>query len=133
VETPKVTAMMRIAFSLAAAAAVLCLYISPSQAQYFGDAPWCAVTAMGTGGVHYDCEYNNVEACVPNVLAGNRGFCALNPYYGHGTGNGSNYGSAGWQEHAPLVTHHRHYYYPHYSRYQSHTSPHQPHPHSHKH
>jgi len=129
VETLKVTAMTRIALFLAAAAAMLCLNVSASQAQYYGDAQWCAVTAMGTGGVHYDCEYNNVEACVPNVLAGNRGFCALNPYYGHGTG----YGSTGWQE-PPPVTHHPHpHYYPHYSRHQSYTSRHQPHQHSHQH
>jgi hypothetical protein len=127
VETLEVTAMTRIALSLAAAAATLCLNVSASQAQYFGDAQWCAVTAMGTGGVHYDCEFNNVEACVPNVLAGNRGFCALNPYYGHGTG----YGSTGWEE-PPPVTHHRHYY-PHDSRHQSYTSRHQPHQHWHQH
>ena len=71
--------------------------------------------SVGTGGVHYDCEYNNVEACVPNVLAGNRGFCAMNPYFGHpsnynsgfASGYGPDYGSGGWQEHP--VAHDRHY------------------------
>jgi hypothetical protein len=118
--------MMRIALSVAAAAAALCLGVSSSQAQYYGTAQWCAVTAMGTGGVHYDCEYNNVEACVPNVLAGNRGFCAMNPYFGHpsnytsgfASGYGPDYGSGGWQQ--PPVTHYRHY------------SRRQPHQHSHK-
>jgi hypothetical protein len=113
VETFKVKVMMRITLSFAAAAAALCLSISSSQAQYYGTAPWCAVTAMGTGGVHYDCEYANVEACVPNVLAGNRGFCALNPYFGHA----SNFGSGGWQElQEPPVMHYRHDR--HYSRHQ---------------
>jgi hypothetical protein len=46
----------------------------------FGDAPWCAVIEMGIGDVHWDCQYRTVEECVPNVLAGNRGFCNLNPY-----------------------------------------------------
>jgi hypothetical protein len=80
VETLKVNTMMRIVLSVAAAAGLICLNVSPSHAQYFGDAPWCAVVNIGTSGVHWDCEYQTVEACVPNVLAGNRGFCELNPY-----------------------------------------------------
>jgi hypothetical protein len=112
VETPKVETMMRITLSLAAAAAALCLSASSSEAQYFGTARWCAVISIGTGGVHWDCQYNTVEACVPNVLAGNRGFCQLNPYYGHP----SNYESGAWQEPPPAV-HYRHY------------SHHQPHKH----
>jgi hypothetical protein len=27
------------------------------------------------------CYYKTVEECVPNVLAGNRGFCNVNPYW----------------------------------------------------
>jgi len=27
------------------------------------------------------CYYRTVEECVPNVLAGNRGSCNLNPYF----------------------------------------------------
>jgi len=46
----------------------------------FGDAPWCAVIEIGTGEVYWDCEYRTVEECVPNVIAGNRGFCNVNPY-----------------------------------------------------
>jgi hypothetical protein len=120
----KVTTMMRIALSTAAAAALICLQATPSQAQYSGTAPWCAVIQVGTGGVHYDCYYANVEACVPNVLAGNRGFCAMNPYFGHPSnygsgfayGYGPGYGSTAGQQ-AP-VTHYRH------------TSRRQPHKHS---
>jgi hypothetical protein len=115
VETCKVEAMMRIALSFAAAAAALSLSASSSQAQYSGEARWCAVLSMGTGSVHWDCGYNTVEACVPNVLAGNRGFCELNPYYGHP----SNYTGGVWQE-PPPVTHYGHYSRP------------KPHKHSHK-
>jgi hypothetical protein len=125
VETLKVTTMTRLALSTAAVAALICLHASPSQAQYSGTAPWCAVIQIGTGGVHWDCYYNTVEACVPNVLAGNRGFCGMNPYYGHPSnytgGNalsyGPAYGSNDWQQ--PPVTHYRHY------------SRRQPHKHSH--
>ncbi len=46
----------------------------------FGDAPWCAVINIGTGEVYWDCQYRTVEECVPNVIAGNRGFCNVNPY-----------------------------------------------------
>src|SRR5690349_11397266 len=52
--TLKVTTMMRIVLSTAAAAALLCLHATPSQAQYSGTAPWCAVIQVGTGGVHYE-------------------------------------------------------------------------------
>ena len=44
-----------------------------------GDAPWCAVINLGMGDVSWDCRYRTVEECVPNVIAGNRGFCNLNP------------------------------------------------------
>ncbi len=36
---------------------------------------------MGPGSVYWDCQYNSVEECTPNVLAGNRGFCNPNPRY----------------------------------------------------
>ena len=72
--------MARILLSLAAAAAFLCLDVPPSQALY-GDAPWCAVREIGSGEVEWDCEYNSVEECAPTVVAGNRGFCNVNPHY----------------------------------------------------
>jgi phage tail protein X len=31
--------------------------------------------------VTWHCYYRTVEECVPNVLAGNRGSCNLNPYF----------------------------------------------------
>jgi len=39
------------------------------------ETPWCAVISDG----YWDCQYNSIEECRPNVLAGNRGFCNLNP------------------------------------------------------
>jgi hypothetical protein len=65
---------------LVAAAAVLLVSGVPTKAQV-GDAPWCAVVSNGTGSVYWDCQYWSVEACVPNVLAGNRGFCNHNPRF----------------------------------------------------
>src|SRR5262249_8065183 len=55
---------------------------SPSHA--FGNAPWCAVINIGTGTVYWDCQYPTFEACyhLGNILAGNRGFCNLNPSAG---------------------------------------------------
>jgi hypothetical protein len=53
---------------------------SAHRARAYGDAPWCAVISLGTGDVEWDCEYRTVEECVPHVLAGNRGFCNVNPY-----------------------------------------------------
>jgi phage tail protein X len=74
-------AMGRLTTAIAAVAAAICLQVSSSQAQYYGDAPWCAVLQIGTGSVTWHCYYRTVEECVPNVLAGNRGSCNLNPYF----------------------------------------------------
>jgi len=73
--------MKHLAYAAAAVLAGAVFYAPPAQAQYYGDAPWCAVVNTGTGEVFWDCEFATVEQCVPNVLAGNRGFCNLNPYY----------------------------------------------------
>jgi hypothetical protein len=35
---------------------------------------------FGMVDARWDCRYRTVEECVPNVIAGNRGFCNLNPY-----------------------------------------------------
>jgi hypothetical protein len=69
----------KVVITSATLAAALCFKVSPSQAQYYGDAPWCAVITVGMGVAWY-CQYRTVEECVPNVLAGNRGFCNLNPW-----------------------------------------------------
>lgn len=73
--------MMRIALSIATLAAVLCFGVRPGQAGTYGEAPWCAVVETGGGGVERDCEYFSIEECSPNVIAGNRGICQMNPYY----------------------------------------------------
>lgn len=73
--------MKRMVWAIAGAAALLCLEMPSSHAAY-GDAPWCAVINIGPGEVYWDCQYQTFEACVPNVLAGNRGFCNINPTYG---------------------------------------------------
>ena len=72
--------MKRIVWAAASAAALLLVDIHASQAGY-GDAPWCAVIAVGNGEVYWDCQYETFAACVPNVIAGNRGFCNVNPTY----------------------------------------------------
>jgi hypothetical protein len=53
--------------------------IPAAHAGSFGNAPWCAVQNLGTGDVVWDCEFRSVEECVPQVIAGNRGFCNINP------------------------------------------------------
>jgi len=72
--------MNRITMVAAGAAALLLAGISSSYAGY-GDAQWCAVVNLGPGEVYWDCQYQTFEACQPTVIAGNRGFCNLNPTY----------------------------------------------------
>ena len=72
--------LAKLTFGIAALAAATSFGTSPSQA--FGDAPWCAVVNIGAGDVYWDCQYLTIEECVPNVIAGNRGFCNLNPWPG---------------------------------------------------
>ncbi|HEX4408469.1 MAG TPA: DUF3551 domain-containing protein [Xanthobacteraceae bacterium] len=66
--------------TLAAVAFVAAMGAEIPASYAFGDAPWCAVIDVGTGEVYWDCQYRTVEECVPNVIAGNRGFCNVNPY-----------------------------------------------------
>jgi hypothetical protein len=65
---------------LATAAFVAATGVDIPVGHAFGEAPWCAVINIGTGEVYWDCQYRTFEACVPNVIAGNRGFCNVNPY-----------------------------------------------------
>jgi hypothetical protein len=72
---------MRTAIRIAAIAVGLAAgAIEALEARASGDAPWCAVINLGMGDVTWDCRYRRVEECVPNVIAGNRGFCNLNPW-----------------------------------------------------
>lgn len=70
--------VIRLTMASAAFAAVIGVDMPAGHA--FGDAPWCAVIEVGNGEVYWDCQYRTVEECVPNVIAGNRGFCNVNPY-----------------------------------------------------
>ena len=59
-------------------------WFGTSSSRAYGDAPWCALINIGTGTVYWDCQYPTFEACyhLGNILAGNRGFCTLNPWPG---------------------------------------------------
>lgn len=94
--------MKRIAFSVAALAAILCYDIPASHAQSYGGGPWCAVTETGAGGVERDCIYSSAAECAPSVISGNRGFCQMNPYWGGAPGPWPRY---------------RHHYRRHYRHY----------------
>ena len=67
---------------LVAAAALASASFSPGHAKA-AEAPWCAVISLGTGDVHYDCQYQSFDDCYRrgSILAGNRGFCGPSPYY----------------------------------------------------
>jgi hypothetical protein len=63
------------------AAAALFLGAPASHAYTTGDEKWCAVTNDGGDAVNWECEYESAIDCEPAVVQGNRGFCAINPYY----------------------------------------------------
>jgi hypothetical protein len=65
-------AKRRIIFAAVIVLASLTFSLQPATAS---ETPWCAVISDG----YWDCQYNSIEECRPNVLAGNRGFCNLNP------------------------------------------------------
>ena len=69
-----------LAAAVAALAVVSCVAVRSGHAQYYGDAPWCAVLQVGTGSVVWHCYYRTAQECAPHVVAGNRGTCNLNPY-----------------------------------------------------
>jgi hypothetical protein len=62
------------------AALVTAMWLGTASSRAYGNAPWCAVIPLG-GDVYWDCQYPTFEACyhLGNILAGNRGFCNLNP------------------------------------------------------
>jgi len=73
---------MMIRTILVVAAALASVNFSLKQAEG-AEAPWCAVISLGTGDVHYDCQYQSFDDCYRrgSILAGNRGFCGPSPYY----------------------------------------------------
>jgi hypothetical protein len=70
--------VIRLTVAAAALGAATVFHIPASFA--YGDAPWCAVTNRGNGDMSWDCSYRSAAECQPNVIAGNRGFCNLNPW-----------------------------------------------------
>ena len=75
------TIIFRSTLAAAGFAAAVGLGVSASHAGSFGNAPWCAVQNLGAGDVVWDCEFRSVEECAPQVVAGNRGFCNINPAF----------------------------------------------------
>jgi hypothetical protein len=78
---PAVTIIIRLTVVAALASAALAFGVSSGRASTEGDSPWCAVVDQGAGNIMWECFYQTVAECRPNVLAGNRGFCQRNPYY----------------------------------------------------
>lgn len=72
---------VKLTFAAAGMAAALLVDPCTSRAGMYGDSRWCAVTNQGSGALDWDCEYATLEDCTPAVLRGNRGFCAINPYW----------------------------------------------------
>jgi hypothetical protein len=97
----KVTIMMRIAVSIATLSVIFGCGVSSGRAGTYGYAPWCAVTSLGGGDMDWDCEYASVAQCSPAVIAGNRGFCSMNPYFVPGYPPSPP---------SPYAKHHRHRY-----------------------
>ncbi|HTT46510.1 MAG TPA: DUF3551 domain-containing protein [Pseudolabrys sp.] len=69
--------MKRLICGGAIALAAVIFHLQPAEAR--PEAPWCAIINFGYGTVYWDCQYNSIEECRPNVIAGNRGFCNPNP------------------------------------------------------
>src|SRR5262249_14361850 len=68
--------MILVIFGAVATVIALVFDLQPVAAYEY---PWCAVITVDKGAVYWDCQYSSIEQCRPNVLAGNRGFCNLNP------------------------------------------------------
>ena len=68
--------------NLVAISALAGAFFGQQPAQAY-QAPWCAVIQLGPGSNYWDCQYHSFEDCYRrgNILAGNRGFCNLSPYY----------------------------------------------------
>jgi hypothetical protein len=77
--TREPTRLKSMRYVLAAAVFIAAMAFDLGPVRAYGTAPWCAVVDVGWGDVVWDCQYYTFEACVPNVLAGNRGFCNHNP------------------------------------------------------
>ena len=67
---------MRVMLVIVAAAAALLVGLRAGHA--YPQGRWCAVQSIGAGFVTETCSYETLEQCVPEVIAGNRGFCKEN-------------------------------------------------------
>jgi len=67
---------MRVICVIIASAAALLLDLRAGQA--YAQGRWCAVQSIGAGFVTETCSFQTLEQCVPEVIAGNRGFCKEN-------------------------------------------------------
>jgi len=72
---------LKLPLAVAAATAAICFEPAASHASVYGDSRWCAVSNQGPDALNWDCEYDTIEDCQPAVLTGNRGFCAMNPFW----------------------------------------------------
>jgi hypothetical protein len=68
---------MRPLLIAASAALILLSGVAAGRAYYEG--PWCAVTNRGGGDMSWNCSMQSLDMCRQEVIAGNRGFCNLNP------------------------------------------------------
>jgi hypothetical protein len=59
-------------------AATACFDVTPGQAEGWRQQPWCAVIEYDEDAT-WDCSYRTFAECYPNVIAGTKGFCNLNP------------------------------------------------------
>jgi hypothetical protein len=71
-------AIMRSMIAVAVFMAITGFGMTSSYA--FSDRQWCAVINLGSD-VSWNCQYNTLEECRVNVIAGDRSFCNLNPYW----------------------------------------------------
>jgi|SRR5271165_249327 len=65
--------------ALVVAAVVAIAVFGSLSASHAHEGPWCAVTNDGAGDMHWNCSMRTIEQCRLEVIAGNRGFCNLNP------------------------------------------------------
>jgi hypothetical protein len=72
------TRFPKLLFAAGVLAAATAIGVPSSRAG--GNAPWCGVVDYGDGGVTWECVYRTFEECYPNVIAGNKGSCNVNPY-----------------------------------------------------
>jgi uncharacterized protein DUF3551 len=70
--------MTRIIFAAVAVLAGVAFGPGPAKAY---EAPWCAVTSKGNGNAYWDCQYGSIDACRPNVIGADRGWCNPNPNF----------------------------------------------------